>query len=129
MPRTQISCEGHHLGSCWVLHYPDTSQPAAPMPGYNKHYIIYTVVPALGNPCDERPPAMYGHVTDVPTHINIKLPQISGHLPNTDSYLLVVHTVSTNTTFSEGHFMPKSLVLSSTLCFQRRNNERVAGRI
>ena len=37
---------------------------------------------------------MYGHFVDVPTHFNVKLPLISGHLPNADadSHLLVVST-------------------------------------
>ena len=54
-----------------------------------------TVVPALDDPRRERPPDVYGHVTNVPTHLNVKLPAIGGgHLPNayTDSHLLVVHT-------------------------------------
>ena len=55
---------------------------------------IATVVPALGDPRRERTPAMYGHVINVPTHFNIKLPAIGGHLPNADadSHLLVVRT-------------------------------------
>ena len=53
-----------------------------------------TVVPALGGPRRERPPAVYGHVINVPTHFNVKLPAIGGHLPNADadSHLLVVRT-------------------------------------
>ena len=53
-----------------------------------------TVVPALGDPRRERPPAVYGHFVNVPTHFNVKLPVISGHLPNADadSHLLVVST-------------------------------------
>ena len=53
-----------------------------------------TVVPALGDPRRERPPAVYGHFVNVPTHFNVKLPLISGHLPNADadSHLLVVST-------------------------------------
>ena len=37
---------------------------------------------------------MYGHFVNVPTHFNVKLPVISGHLPNADadSHLLVVST-------------------------------------
>ena len=37
---------------------------------------------------------MYGHVINVPTHFNVKLPAIGGHLPNADadSHLLVVPT-------------------------------------
>ena len=54
----------------------------------------YTVVPALGDPCHEEPPAVYGHVINVLTHLNVKLPGIGGHLPNADadSHLLVVRT-------------------------------------
>ena len=53
-----------------------------------------TVVPALGDPRRERPPALYGHVINVPTNLNVKLPLISGHLPNSDadSHFLVVCT-------------------------------------
>ena len=53
-----------------------------------------TVVPALGDPRRERTPAMYGHVINVPTYFNVKLPAIGGHLPNADadSHLLVVRT-------------------------------------
>ena len=51
-----------------------------------------TVVPALGDPRRERPPAVYGHFVNVPTHFNVNLPLISGHLPNADSHLLVVST-------------------------------------
>ena len=40
-----------------------------------------TVVPALGDPRRERPPAVYGHVSNVPTHVNVTLPAIGGHLP------------------------------------------------
>ena len=58
--------------------------------------MIYTVVPALGDPRRERPPDVYGHVIKVPTHPNVKLPAIGGHLPNADadadSHLLVVRT-------------------------------------
>ena len=35
---------------------------------------------------------MPGHVLNVPTHFNVKLPVIGGHLPNADSHLLVVRT-------------------------------------
>ena len=53
-----------------------------------------TVVPALGDPRRERPLTVYGHFVNVPTHFNVKLPLISGHLPNADadSHLLVVST-------------------------------------
>ena len=63
-----------------------------------------TVVPAMCDPCRERPPDVYGHVINVPAHLNVKLPAIGGHLPNADSNLLVVRTcykrtVKTNATF------------------------------
>ena len=56
--------------------------------------ICNTVVPALGDPRRERPPAVCGHFVNVPTHFKVKLPVISGHLPNADadSHLLVVST-------------------------------------
>ena len=55
---------------------------------------IHTVVPALGDPRHERPPAVCGHFVNVPTHFKVKLPVISSHLPNADadSHLLVVST-------------------------------------
>ena len=55
---------------------------------------LNTVVPALGDPRRERPPAVCGHFVNVPTHFKVKLPVISGHLPNADadSHLLVVST-------------------------------------
>ena len=58
------------------------------------HHLPGTVVPALGYPCRKRPPAVYAHVISVPTHLNVKLPAIGGHLPNADadSHLLVVRT-------------------------------------
>ena len=60
----------------------------------DKRIFNTTVVPALGDPRRERPPAVYGHIVNVPTHFNVKLPMISGHLPNADadSHLLVVST-------------------------------------
>ena len=59
---------------------------------YSTAKIMYTVVPALGDPRRERPPAVCGHFVNVPTHLKVKLPLISGHLPNADSHLLVVCT-------------------------------------
>ena len=56
---------------------------------------INTVVPALSDSRHERPPAVYGHVINVPTYFNVKLPAIGRHLPNdvdADSHLLVVRT-------------------------------------
>ena len=60
--------------------------------GFFSSNIDNTVVPALGDPRRERPPAVYGHFVNVPTHFNVKLPLVSGHLPNADadSHLLVV---------------------------------------
>ena len=56
--------------------------------------IANTVVPALGDPRHERPPGVYGHVIKVPTHFNVKLSAIGGHLANADtnSHFLVVRT-------------------------------------
>ena len=64
------------------------------LPKYRVMYYDYTVVPALGDPRRERPPAVYGRVINVPRHFNVKLPVIGGHLPNADadSHLLVVRT-------------------------------------
>ena len=55
---------------------------------------IHAVVPALGDPRRERPPAVNGHFVNVQIHFNVKLPLISGHLSNADadSDLLVVST-------------------------------------
>ena len=55
---------------------------------------VNTVVPVLGDPHRARPPDVYGHVINVPTHLNVKLPASGGHLPNADadSHLLVVRT-------------------------------------
>ena len=49
---------------------------------------------ALGDPRREQPPAVYGHAVNVPTHVNVKLPVIGGHLANADadSRLSVVRT-------------------------------------
>ena len=48
----------------------------------------------LERPRRDRPPDVYGHIINVPTHFNVKLPAIGGHLPNADadSHLLVVRT-------------------------------------
>ena len=61
---------------------------------------------------------MYGHVINVPTHCNVKLPAIGGHLPNADadSHLLVsvpAITDSANTCrIFDYHLNPKSLAAS-----------------
>ena len=63
------------------------------------------LVPALGDARREWPPAVCLHVINVPTHLKVKSPAISGHLPNTDadSHLLVVRTCYiTNGAFSVG---------------------------
>ena len=67
--------------------------PGTREPGYQTNESS-TVVPALGDPLRERPPAVCGHFVNVPTHFKVKLPVISGHLPNADadSHLLVVST-------------------------------------
>ena len=57
-----------------------------------EHFKATTVVPVLGDPRRERPPAVYGHFVNVTTHFKVKLPVINGHLPNADSNLLVVST-------------------------------------
>ena len=61
--------------------------PSGIMQFLNQH----TVVPALDDPRRERAPGVYGQVINVPTHLNVTLPAIGGHLPNADadSYLLV----------------------------------------
>ena len=48
----------------------------------------------MGAPRREPPPAVYGHVINVPTHFNVKLPAIGGHLPNADAdnHLMIVRT-------------------------------------
>ena len=80
-----------------------------------------TVVPALGNPCRERPPAVYGHFVNVPTHFNVKLPVISGHLPVTWTRT-VIHWLSAPAITDNankcrifgGHFNQKLLVRTQT---------------
>ena len=56
--------------------------------------LYYTIVPALGDPRREQSPDVYGHIINVSTHPNVKLPAIDGHLPNADAdfHLLVVRT-------------------------------------
>ena len=60
---------------------------------------------------------MYGHVINVPTHVNVKLTAIDEHLPNADSHLLVVRTAITDSVNTccvfGGHFNPKSLAHSN----------------
>ena len=80
----------------------------------------YTVVPALGDPRRERPPAVCGHFVNVPTHFKVKLPVISGHLPNADadSHLLVLAPAITDSANKchvfGGHFNQKSLARTQT---------------
>ena len=73
---------------------------------YHEKETWTTVVPALGDPRRERPPAVYGHFVNVPTHFNVKLPVISGHLPNADadSHLLVVSTCYNGQCKQMSHF-------------------------
>ena len=79
-----------------------------------------TVVPAFGDPRRERPSAVYGHFVNVPTHFNVKLPLISGHLPNADadSHLLAVSTCYNGQCKQMprfgGHFNQKSLARTQT---------------
>ena len=70
----------------WLLPSPICSE--------SSHCYLRTVVPALGDPRRERPPAVCGHFVNVPTHFKVNLPVISGHLSNADadSHLLVVST-------------------------------------
>ena len=83
---------------------------------------VHIVVPALGDPRRKRPPDVYGHVINVPTHLNVKLPAIGGHLPNADadSILLVVHTCYNGQCKQMprfgGHFNPKSLAARTLSC-------------
>ena len=74
---------------------------------------MYTVVPALGDPRRERPPAVYGHFVNVPTHFNVQLPLSSGHLPNAnaDSHLLVVSTCYNGQSKQMPRFRRSSILL------------------
>ena len=82
-------------------------------------FVYYiTVVPALGDPRRERPPAVYGHFVNVPTHFNVKLPLISGHLSKADSNFLlsapgITDSVNKCRDF-RGHCRPKSLARTQT---------------
>ena len=72
---------------------------------------------------------MYGHLINVPTHFNVKLPLISVHLPNADadSHLLVVSTCyngqcKKNATFSvvisnKNRWRAPKIVTNSSLKF------------
>ena len=86
----------HSTYMLFIINIIDTSKFACILCGFNnmRRYLqtVYTVVPALGDPRRERPPVMYGHIINVPTHVNVKVPAISGHLPNADTHLLVVST-------------------------------------
>ena len=72
------------------------------------------------DPRRERPPAVYGHFVNVPTHFNVKLPLISGHLPNADadSNLLVAAPAITDSANKchvfGGHFNQKSVARTRT---------------
>ena len=81
----------------------------------------YTVVPALGDPRRERPPAVCGHFVNVPPHFNVKLPLISGHLPNADAdnHLLFVSTCYITDSANKchvfgGHFNQKLVARTQT---------------
>ena len=76
------------------------------------------------DPRRERSPDVYGHVINVPTHPNDKLPAIGGHLlkADADSHLLVVRTCY-NGQFKHmprfvGHFNTKSVALRTLSCDQ-----------
>ena len=77
----------------------------------------------MGDPRRERPPAVYGHVVNVPTHLNVKIPAIGGHLPNADadSHLLVVRTCYNGQCKQMprfcGHFNPKSFTARTLSCY------------
>ena len=85
-------------------------------------YVACTVVPALGDPRRERPPAVYGHFVNVPTHFNVKLPLISGHLPIKTRTLTVIYWLSALAITDSankchvfgGHFNQKSLARAQT---------------
>ena len=87
-----LVCYGFHTYCCCLCSVDETVESRR---GHLIHiHIPTTVVPSLGDPRRERPTAVYGHVINVPTHVNVTLPAIGGHLPNADadSHLLVVRT-------------------------------------
>ena len=68
-----------------MIVYEDDKE-VAPKFGGAKGKLRYTVVPALGDPRRERPPAVYGHVINVPIHLNVPIrpsderpPALYGH--------------------------------------------------
>ena len=77
-----------------------------------------TVVPALGDSWREWPPAVSSHIINVPTHFNVKLPEIGGHLPNADSiYWLSVPAITDSVNkcrVFDVHFNQKSLARTLT---------------
>ena len=83
-----------------------------------RHLSVYiTVVPALGDLRHEPPPSVYGHVINVPTHLNVKLPAIGGHLPNADIHCLSVPAITNSVNKYRvfgGHFNPKSPAIDSS---------------
>ena len=92
---------------------------------FSADFYTCTVVPALGDPRREWPPAVCGLVINVQTHLNVTLPAIGGHLPNADadSHLLVVRTCYNGHCKQMprfgGHFNPKSLAARSLSCDQQ----------
>ena len=83
----------------------------------------------MGDHRRERPPAVCGHLINVPTHFNV-LPPISGHLPNADadSHLLVVSTCYNGQCKQMTHFrwsfQPKIAVAHPNLRLIVRSNFR-----
>ena len=86
------SVRGTHI--CLCIRKYTINQCACCLGQIKNILLVTTVVPALGDPRRERPPAVCGHFVNVPTHFNVFLPLIRGHLPNADadSHLLVVST-------------------------------------
>ena len=82
--------------------------------------IEYTVVPALGDPRRERPPAVCGHFVNVPTHFKVKLPVISGTCltrTRTVIYWLSAPAITDSAHKCHvfgGHFNQKSLACTQT---------------
>ena len=61
------------LAKIFLIPFSRNFLPAKIIVLYIIHIHSYTVVPALGDPRRERPPAMYGHVFNVPTHFNVPI--------------------------------------------------------
>ena len=112
--KTRIARKPPEIGTSRRYEQVPVNSPSEETTDYN------TVVPALGDPRHERPPDVCGHITNVPTHLNVKLPAIGGHLPNADSHILVVRTCYNGQCkqmlhFGD-HFNTKSLVARTLSC-------------